>query len=240
MRPRLANNDSFLLAGLLFFFLLIPVTHRLVLSGGNGGVLRVLVQAGFCAMMLIAVWSLIRDKTLFRIGMGLAVSSAVFAGFSAYQRSLALDLVLSLSVLSFCVLSGVIAARHVFAGTQVDRNLIYGAMYVYLLMGMAWAVAYSLIFEFWPAAFHGMENLDNPVIFDDFLYFSFITLAVWVMANYPGRADGKNPGLFGSHYRPVLYCHSRGGFGGAVYERPGRKLSDYGLILTRIDWDRSG
>ena len=83
----------------------------------------------------------------------------------------------SLAILAFSIMSGFIAARHVFSGTRIDRNMLYGAMCVYLLMGMVWAIVYTLIFEFWPTAFHGMETPSGLATFDDFLYFSFVTLA---------------------------------------------------------------
>ena len=64
MRPRffLTDNYAFLLAGLLFFFLLVPVLHTLVLQNRNIGLMRVCVQSGFSAMMLVGVWSLGRRR----------------------------------------------------------------------------------------------------------------------------------------------------------------------------------
>jgi len=179
MRPRffLTDNYAFLLAGLLFFFLLVPVLHTLVLQNRNIGLMRVCVQSGFSAMMLIGVWSLIRERRVFQAGLGLAGLSVAFAVLELFHRSPLLAVGQSVVVLVFCVISGYIAARHVFSGTRVDRNMLFGAMCVYLLMGLAWAIAYTLIFEFWPASFNGLANPDNPAVFDDFLYFSFVTLA---------------------------------------------------------------
>jgi len=171
------DNYAFLLAGLLFFFLLIPILHSLVDAGINVGLMRSLAQAGVSAMMLIGVWSLIREKQLFRIELGLAGLSVAFPVFGMFYPSLGVDIGQSVVALIFCVISGFIAARHVFSGARVNRNRLYGAMCVYLLMGLAWAIVYTFIFNFFPASFHGMEAPGNPVVFDDFLYFSFVTLA---------------------------------------------------------------
>lgn len=177
-RPLLpAENYAFLLTGLLFFLLLLPVLHMVVVSERDFELMRLCVQIGFGAMMLIGVWSLIREKRLFQFGLGLAALSVAFAVVGVFHRGSVLVVAEALVIFAFCVMSGFIAARHVFSGTRIDRNMLYGALCVYLLMGLVWAIAYTLIFEFWPNAFHGLEGPAVLVTIDDFLYFSFVTLA---------------------------------------------------------------
>ncbi len=178
MRRRITITDNyvFLLSGLLFLFFLIPILHMVVVSDSNVGLMRVLVQSGFSGMMLLGVWSLNQEKRFFRIGLVLGVLSIAFAVLEVFHQSLALYVGESVMVLLFCVISGFTAARHVFSGTRIDRNMLYGAMCVYLLMGLVWAIVYTTIFDFWPTSFNGMETPGSPAVFDDFLYFSFVTL----------------------------------------------------------------
>lgn len=176
-RLAITENYAFLLAGLLFLFLLIPILHMAVPAYGSVGVLRVCMQSGFSAMMLIGVWSLAHERRIFHVGLGLGLVGVGLAVLGMFHRSLALNVAEALTVFLFCLVSGYIAARHVFGSSQIDRNMLYGAMCVYLLMGLVWALAYDLMFNFWPDSFHGIETVGQGAIFDDFLYFSFVTLA---------------------------------------------------------------
>ena len=170
-------NYAFLLVGLLFLFLTIPVLHMLAERGGDIRLMRMSVQSGFSGMMLISVWGLLREKQLFRIELGLALLSVSLSVVGFFRQDWGMYAAESVVVLFFCVVSGLIAARHVFGGQQVDRNTLYGAMCVYLLMGLGWATLYTLLFDYVPGAFTGVESPGHLAVFDDFLYFSFVTLA---------------------------------------------------------------
>ncbi|MFZ4699260.1 MAG: potassium channel family protein, partial [Candidatus Methylumidiphilus sp.] len=70
-----------------------------------------------------------------------------------------------------------IAGRHVFSWRDTDVNSLIGAVCVYLLLGLIWALAYEALAIVWPEhSFQGL-NLDNDTFhIDSFLYFSFVTL----------------------------------------------------------------
>ena len=138
--------------------------------------MRIGVQIGYCVLMLLGVWSMHKQTRLFRLGMILAVSTVIFTVSNIFYSIKAIELCANLAVLCFSVMSAVIAIKHVFGGTAVDRNMLFGAMCVYLLIGLIWAIVYGLIFRFWPGSFNGIENLDGTVTFDNLLYFSFVTL----------------------------------------------------------------
>ncbi|MGR9085929.1 MAG: ion channel [Gammaproteobacteria bacterium] len=103
--------------------------------------------------------------------------SVTFTAINIFYDGIAIELALVVVFLLFSISSAVIATRHVFGGTQVDRNLIYGAMCVYLLMGLIWAILYGLIFQFLPGSFNGIEGVDGKAPMDTLLYYSFVTLA---------------------------------------------------------------
>ncbi len=60
--------------------------------------------------------------------------------------------------------------------SQLDK--IYGAASVYLLMGVAWASAYALVYAAHPASFYiDPARIPAGVLsFNDLLHFSFVTL----------------------------------------------------------------
>jgi len=175
-RPK-AGNYAFLTSGLLFLFLVIPLLRTFPALAENAFLMRITLQVGFCALMLLGVWGLPRNNYLFRFGLTLALLSVAFTAINIFFVGIAIELGLNMVVLLFSVSSAIIATKHVFGGTQVDRNLLFGAMCVYLLMGLIWAILYGLIYQFWPGSFNGIEGIEGKAPMDTLLYFSFITLA---------------------------------------------------------------
>ncbi|MEC4748134.1 ion channel [Methylomicrobium sp. Wu6] len=127
--------------------------------------------------MLIAIWGIPRENYLFKLGSALALLGVTFTAINILYGGIAVELCLTTVVLLFSISSAIIAAKHVFGGTQVDRNLLFGAMCVYLLMGLIWAILYGLTFQFLPGSFNGMEGVGGKAPLDTLLYYSFVTLA---------------------------------------------------------------
>lgn len=175
-RPK-AGNYAFLISGLLFLFLLMPLLSTFPALAQNAFLMRVALQVGYCGLMLIGIWGLSRESPLFKFGLALALLSVTFSAIDIFYNSIVIELCIKAVVLLFSVTSAVIAAKHVFGGTKVDRNLLFGAMCVYLLMGLIWAILYGLIFQFLPGSFNGIEGVDGKAPMDTLLYYSFVTLA---------------------------------------------------------------
>jgi voltage-gated potassium channel len=69
-----------------------------------------------------------------------------------------------------------LAAKQVLFSGPIDGHKIVGAICIYLLMGLIWALLYLFIAQTIPDAFNGLEQrvwYDN---FADVAYFSFVTL----------------------------------------------------------------
>jgi voltage-gated potassium channel len=69
-----------------------------------------------------------------------------------------------------------LAAKQVLFSGPIDGNSIVGAICIYLLMGLIWALLYLFIAQTIPDAFNGLEQrvwYDN---FADVAYYSFVTL----------------------------------------------------------------
>ncbi len=64
--------------------------------------------------------------------------------------------------------------QHVMHRRQVDADLLYGAVASYLLIGIAWALLYSLLEWIQPGSFQ--HTASDDLAWDDFLYYSFVTL----------------------------------------------------------------
>jgi voltage-gated potassium channel len=175
-RPK-AGNYAFLVSGLLFLFLLMPLLSTFPALAKNALLMRVTLQVGYSALMLLGIWGLSQKNHLFKFGLALALLTVAFSAIDIFYDSIAIELCIKALVILFSISSAVIATKHVFGSTQVDRNLLFGAMSVYLLMGLIWAILYGLIFEFLPGSFNGIEGIDGKAPMDTLLYYSFVTLA---------------------------------------------------------------
>ncbi len=69
-----------------------------------------------------------------------------------------------------------LAARQVLFTGPVDGNKIVGAICIYLLIGLIWALSYLMIAQAVPGAFNGLEQLIWYDNFADVAYYSFVTL----------------------------------------------------------------
>jgi voltage-gated potassium channel Kch len=69
-----------------------------------------------------------------------------------------------------------LVARQVLFTGAIDTNKIVGAICIYMLLGLIWAMLYLFIAEVVPASFNGVSHapwLDN---FATAVYFSFVTI----------------------------------------------------------------
>ncbi len=83
------------------------------------------------------------------------------------------------SGIAFFVYLAALLLRDIFVcRDQVTGELIYGALAVYLLIGVGFAFAYQLFDHVDPAAFENVGLLagDTTESFEGFLYFSFVTM----------------------------------------------------------------
>jgi voltage-gated potassium channel len=69
-----------------------------------------------------------------------------------------------------------LAAKQVLFSGEIDSNKIVGAICVYLLMGLIWAMLYLFIAQAIPGAFEGLEHIIWYENFSDAAYYSYVTL----------------------------------------------------------------
>jgi voltage-gated potassium channel len=177
MKKRAQNNFVYLLAGLLFLFVLVPSLRLFSDVALEFNLLRSLLLVGFSLFTLISVWSLYREGVIFRIGLGLVGLNIVIAVSTLYFPIRAIELCAIVLVIVFSVLSCFIAGRHVFSWRETDANSLTGAVCVYLLLGLIWALVYEMLAFLLPGgSFQGLSVQENSFQIDNFLYFSFVTL----------------------------------------------------------------
>lgn len=80
--------------------------------------------------------------------------------------------------LAFYVFAAGLIMAHVFSTEDVAADTLFGAASVYLLLGLVWTLAYTLLERIQPGSFSlsaAPTATDGAAIFD-YLYYSFATL----------------------------------------------------------------
>ena len=177
MRKSAKHNFTFLLGGLLFLCVLVPGLRLLHGTISEINLLRSLTLVGYSLFSLISLWSLYREALIFRIGLWLTGFILLLTGIAHVIPHHAIILSVLILVIVFSALSCFIAGRHVFSLRDTDANSLTGAICVYLLLGVIWALLYEALALIWTdGLFQGLSLAGEDIHTDDFLYFSFVTL----------------------------------------------------------------
>ena len=163
------TNYYYLFVGLLILLGVDPLIEGMDESGA-------LTQLAFTSVLVVGVFSLAADRRVFRLGVGLAgVGLAAAVGYWS-TGSVAIRVFDLAAIVCFCLLAIGVAARHVVLSPgAVDLNRIVGALCLFLLLGVLWAILFGLVELFDPAAFSYSARLPGDPL-EHFLYYSFITL----------------------------------------------------------------
>ena len=165
------TNFFYLLGALLFLLFAIPLTHDFeILSPA-------LVRAFFFSMlMIVGARSLKGGGRYFTVGMVLATVGVLLNIFAVGQGSLIFQYGSFLSLIAFLLVSISYTLRQVVFGTELNTNRLVGAVCVFLLLGVIWALAYSFLELLIPSSFTGIEPGAGQGWESDWIYFSFVTL----------------------------------------------------------------
>lgn len=165
------NNFVFLLFGLI---LLLFVGALMEYFPGDAG--PRIMQGATVAALLIGTGSqkLNRSHWVTSIIFAVVMLLMIIAGSLMDQAGF--SYVHLLLLLCFLVWMTWLAVRQVLFTGSISRNDIVGAICIYILLGLIWAILYLLLAQTMPGAFNGLPQapwLDN---FAAGVYFSFVTI----------------------------------------------------------------
>ena len=109
-------------------------------------------------------------------GIGFTVCTLIIVVLGILLDRVGLSYLHLLVLMFFYIWVTWLAARQVLFTGQIDRNKIVGAICIYLLIGLIWALMYLFIAQSVPGAFNGMEQVVWYENFADAAYYSFVTL----------------------------------------------------------------
>jgi hypothetical protein len=165
------NNFVYLTVGIVLLLFVAAMVDQF--PGGRG---HQLVQAFSVINIATGIFGFKSTRFWFLSGFGLIVS--VIAVVTAGVVFELLQLYSLHLFLLFCFYLWAIwlAAKQVLFSGVVDANKIIGAICIYLLMGLIWAMMYLFIAQIIPGAFNGLEQVVWYDNFADVAYYSYVTL----------------------------------------------------------------
>ena len=170
--PRDKDNFAWMLLTIIALLFLSALTEHM-LDANN----LVLVNFIVTMTLLVAIWSLHTERqwrALRTIG-SLVLVAMMFGDLLVDRFQLEL---FNLSLLVFLLTIATISTgRQVMFPARIDGNIVVGAMVLYLLMGLLWAIAYLLVEEFSPGSMRGLEGENWQANLQTVIYYSFVTIS---------------------------------------------------------------
>ena len=158
------------------------------------------------AVMLASVWSVARER-FHVIGIAILVTVALGGEWLRLGGYDVPPVLPNLATFIACAWIAGVLAKDVFRDRDnISADLIYGAIDVYLLVGLAFAAVYRVQVLLVPGAIDGLSAASN---LGDTLYFSAITLTTLGYGDIAPVSDGARmlafcEALFGQLYIAVL------------------------------------
>jgi len=168
----LHGNFYGLLISLLLLFLVYPFFERTPFGRAVLGTVTV-------AVLIAGVYSLSGDRRFFYIALALAFPAlAGQVSRMVTGEEILFDRVAQGTALLFFIYVTLTVLALVMKAGKVTADRLCGAASVYLLMGLTWALAYTLLHGWNPGAFEGMVLADTSgrAMPSNFFYYSFVTL----------------------------------------------------------------
>jgi len=180
MKPKSLLKQHLAISGENFFFLLIALLVFILswpfLSKLSYG--RIIATLLFVGIFTASIYSVGRkNKFVYIILLTLVVLSVLLRVIVHFDKTPFFIISASLMNVICLTFIAIIILEHILIGRKITLNEIYGAICVYLLIGLIWTIMFILTqllnphaFYISPTAAHHTRELSQ------FLYFSFVTL----------------------------------------------------------------
>ena len=165
------NNFLYLTVGIVLLLFVGAISDQF-----SGLIGHQMIQAFSVINILIGIYGFKTRHMWFHSPIGIIVSVVVLAIIGVGLELLQLYYLHLLILFSFYMWAIWLAGKQVLFTGAVDANRIVGAICIYLLMGLIWALMYMFIAQAIPGAFNGVEQLVWYDNFADVAYYSYVTL----------------------------------------------------------------
>lgn len=163
----------------------------------------------FSCLLGIGVVSLRGGGRLFVVAMTVAVVGIILNIAAVQLDALWLNYGALVAIMAFLVIAIYFTFKRVAIDAEISVNRIVGAVAVYLMLGVLWAVAYTIVDFAWPGSFSGFDPGARTDWASEWLYFSFVTMTTLgygdiVPVSSFARALAYMQAVFGQLYIAIL------------------------------------
>lgn len=136
-----------------------------------------LMQSSTVITLLAVVWRVEKSKFSILTALILPISIVLSALSGYWLDSVGFDNIHLYLLLLFFVITAIKAAKQVLFTGDIDSNKILGAICLYMLLGLIWALLYTILALSIEQSFQGIIKSEYWYeIMPTFVYFSFVTL----------------------------------------------------------------
>lgn len=168
----LDDNFSFLLVALLVFLIGVPIAIDLEIFSSE-----ILRAISYSALLAIGLWSLRSSGRVFSAAIAFVIVGIVLNILFAYYKQTVFQTCSTIALLAFLFLATGTAMKQIAVGNNMSANRIVGAICVYLMLGVIWALSYGLLELMIPGSFGGLTEGATTLSWSpDWVYFSFVTI----------------------------------------------------------------
>lgn len=174
-----------------------------------------LLSVAFSAVLLAGVYSVSQRPRVLAVAVTLAIPTLAFEWISNYYTT-AFTVVANLTLLGvFVAFVAAIVLREILEETRVSLDTIFGGIAIYLLVGLAFAIGFSIVEHLEPGSYPFSEQVTADAehrfhfVFPELLYFSFVTLTTlgygdMVPATQPARTLAVAEAMVGQLYVAIF------------------------------------
>jgi len=166
------GNFIYLLLSLLAFLSFMALFTQYPQLGGWR-----LLSIAFLFSLIVAIWSLVKDRVWFKTGVVLASIAAVTVVVQFFNNNPWLIYLNLATVFCFYLMTTWIAFLEMARPSAIDVNKIIGSICVYLLVGINWAFLYYFAEAMHPGSFNGLNVPDMELRLFELTYYSYVTLS---------------------------------------------------------------
>jgi len=177
------NRFVILFFTLLLFLLAVPIIHHLS-QFLPPGIPALLEGLAFIVVLVEAVVSVSTSRAHRFIAMSLGLPAVLIGALPGIYNSILLELLRHLFAVAFLGYAIILVVLFIFTRQRVTGNTVCASLCIYLLLGLVWALAYSMIDLLDHGAFRSTVTNGESSPISRFargtstsvLYFSFSTL----------------------------------------------------------------
>lgn len=165
------NNFLYLTIGIVVLLFVGAISDQF-----EGVVGHQMVQAFSVINIVVGIYGFKTTQKWFHSTIGIVVSIVMVIAIGLVMELLQLYYLHLILLFCFYLWAIWLAGKQVLFTGAIDANRIVGAICIYLLMGLIWALMYLFIAQAIPGAFNGVEQMVWYDNFADVAYYSYVTL----------------------------------------------------------------